>query len=323
MSQRRIVMILSILVLIGALAGIAVNLLAPVLKKDKKPQKYSQIMESETVIHNGQKYQYDTDQIHILFMGIDTSDAMEELLLPGYAGQADCLFIFSFDKSTKKTSLLQIPRDAVTEVDLYGVGGDCYSTIQAPIATQYAYSTGGKASCWATVKTVSEYLYGLPIDGYISLNLDGVRAIHEAIGGVTLEIPEDYTEINPSFQKGAVVTLDAEMAEQYIRYRDTTVTGSNMGRMRRQRQYIPALIEAVRSSTTDGQYYKRFASIAGDYMTTDLSGDRIDWFAGADFAEDDMYLVPGKVTPGEKYDEFYPDSEKFYDLIIKLFYKSM
>lgn len=321
MNQRKIVMGLSVLALVVALAGIAVSLLGPVLKKQRKDPGFSQIMENETVSYQGKKYQYDSDQVHLLFMGIDTSEVMEELPLPGYAGQADCLFIFSINKKTQKTSLLQIPRDAVTEVDLYSVGGECYNSIQAPIATQYAYCTGGKSSCWATAKTVSEYLNGLPIDGYIALNLDGVRSIHDLIGGVTLTIPEDYTVIDEQFKKGAVVTLDAELAEKYIRYRDITETGSNMGRMRRQRQYIPALIEKIRSTTDDGQYYKRFASVAGDYMTTNLSANDIDRFAASTFSEDEMYVIPGEVTLGEKYDEFYPDEEKFNDLIIKLFYK--
>lgn len=50
---------------------------------------------------------------------------------------------------------------------------------------------------------------------------------------------------NPAFKKGETVTLNGEMAQQYVRYRDTNVSGSNNERMERQSLFIEALVQQL------------------------------------------------------------------------------
>ena len=60
-------------------------------------------------------------------------------------------------------------------------------------------------------------------------------------------MPEDYTAVDPAFEKGAEVTLNGELAEKYVRKRDIEVLDSNNQRMERQSQFMDALIEKMQS----------------------------------------------------------------------------
>ena len=85
----------------------------------------------------------------------------------------------------------------MTDIDIYDANGNYYTSVNAQLATQYAYGNAEQSSCWAKKKTVSELLFDLPIDGYVSLNIDAISTMNDAVGGVEITIPEDYTVIDP------------------------------------------------------------------------------------------------------------------------------
>lgn len=277
--------------------------------------------DTDSIFYNGKEYVYNKNRINILFMGIDKDAEVSLSNMPGTSGQADCIMVISLDKSSETARILQVSRDTMTDVDLYDVSGRYYTTVQAQIATQYAYGNGVQSSCFAMKKTVSELLYDLPIDGYLSLNLSAISILNDAVGGVTLTVPEDYTDIDPAFTAGATITLSGEQAEKYVRKRDITVLGSNNGRMRRQMQYIPALLQAVRQKVgSGGNYYKVLEPILEPYMATDLSADQFNWLGKYEFQEDQTEYLQGEMKQGE-HDEFYADEENLQELLIKMFYK--
>lgn len=280
--------------------------------------------ETGVVFYQGKKYQYNKDLVNVLFLGIDTTESVNIQEMPGTAGQSDCILILSMDQKEKTIRILQISRDTMTDVDLYDVMGNYFSSIQAQIAVQYAYGNGEKSSCWAARKTVSELLYSLPVDAYISMNLEGISVVNDAVGGVTLTLTEDATEIDKAFRKGESITLTGEQAEAFVRYRDTDVSGSNQSRMERQMQYIPALLKTVREKVgSGGDYYQTFYSLLEPYTVTDLNANQINQLALCDFLEDETETVPGTLQAGEEHDEFYVDEDALYDLIIKMFYREV
>ena len=275
---------------------------------------------SDTIFYNGKEYSYNKNLTNILFMGVDKDAKASLSNMPGTSGQADCLMILSMDKSKGTARILQVSRDTMTDVDLFDVSGKYYTSVQAQIALQYAYGNGVQSSCFATKKTVSELLYDLPIDGYLSLNLAAISLLNDAVGGVTVTVPEDYTEIDPAFTAGATLTLTGEQAEKYVRKRDITVFGSNNGRMRRQMQYIPALIQSIRKKVgSGGDYYKMLEPILEPYMATDLSADQINQLGRYEFLEDETEYLQGEMKQGE-HDEFYVDEENLQEILIKIFY---
>lgn len=315
---------------IAALGVTAVKL----LKEERRREEVVKVMVEEqngkavqnrakrTITYKDKEYVYNRDIMNILFLGVDKTETVELQETPGTAGQADCIMLLSLNEADQTCEIMQISRDTITEIDVYDTAGNLYTKVQAPIATQYAYGNGEKSSCWAMNKTVSELLFDLPIDAYISLNINAISTLNDAVGGVKLSIPEDYTEIDPQFTKGAVLTLNGEQAEKYVRYRDTSVSGSNEGRMRRQVEYVTALLTAVRSEVgEEGSYFDRYSSYLKPYMVTDMDAKQIDTFAGYQFDPANTWYLPGELKFGEEHDEFHVNNDELHDILIKKFYK--
>lgn len=279
--------------------------------------------QEDVVYYQGKEYRYNSDLVNVLFLGIDTSEEVTLQEMPGTAGQSDSILLLSMNKKEHTVRILQVSRDTMTEIDLLDVSGNYVTSIEAQVATQYAYGNGEKSSCWAAKKTISELLYSLPIDAYLSMNLEGISIINDAVGGVTLTLSEDATKIDDSFQKGKTVTLTGKQAEAFVRHRDTAVSGSNQNRMDRQMQYLPALLKAIRNKVgNSGDYYQTFYSLLEPYTVTDLSADQINELASCDL-DDDVETVPGTLQAGEEHDEFYVDDDALYALIIDMFYQEI
>ena len=273
------------------------------------------------ITYEGKQYSYNTNLINILFLGVDNTDMLTEDNLPGEAGQSDCIMILTLDKEKKEGRIIQIPRDTMTEVDLYDTSGNYSTTVTEQIATQYAYSIGGKSSCFATKKTVSELLYDLPIDGYLAMEYSSIAIVNDAIGGVEITVPEDYTMIEPAFEKGATLKLTGKQAHAYVRWRDTNASFSNYDRMDRQVQYIPALIDTIQNHVgEDGNYYKTLYPLVEKHMITDLSEDEINALAEYELITSDVQYLPGEGKKGKEYEEFYVDEKKLQKMLIETFY---
>ena len=193
------------------------------------------------VTYQGKQYEYNHNLKNILFIGVDKSDEFTEQQV-GKGGQSDALILLSTNKEDKTTTLLEISRDSMTDVKTYDLNGEYLGKERAQITIQYAYGDGEAESCQLTKEAVSNLLYEIPISSYLALSIEGVKELTDAVGGVQITVPEDYTEINPLFEKGATLVLNGEQAEQYVRKRDIDKTGSNNERMERQSQFIEALV---------------------------------------------------------------------------------
>ena len=278
--------------------------------------------DKNSIYHDGKEYVYNKNVKNILFLGIDKGEEITLNETLGKGGQADTIMLFSIDRENQTTRILQISRNAMTDIDLYDKNGNYYTSIKAQLATQYAYGNGADTSCWATKRTVSELLNNLPIAGYFALDISGVSVINDMIGGVTITIPEDYTEIDPAFVKGATITLNGKQAEKYVRYRDPNMIGGNDLRMQRQAQYIPALLDSLSkiSEKTDEELNLMMDAIS-KYMVTDLSADDLKVMLKSEINMENIETVPGESKKGEIYEEFYVDEENLQKILIKMFYK--
>ena len=66
---------------------------------------------------------------------------------------------------------------------------------------------------------------------------------------------KDYTYIDPAFSEGAMVNLQGELAQKFVRTRDTTVFASNEDRMDRQSQFIKAMVPQLKMGAADVQTF--------------------------------------------------------------------
>ncbi len=278
------------------------------------------IASSSEITYEGKTYTYNKNIQTVLFMGIDKKDAIEKQDYVGDGGQSDCLLLIVMDKSTKEATVLTISRDSMVDVDIYDQGGNLFSTAKEQIALQYAYGDGKKKSCWLTKKAVAKLMGDIPINAYLALSIDGISTINDLIGGVTLTIPKDYTDIDEAFVEGATVTLKGSQAEAYVRKRDITVLGSNNGRMERQNQYIMAMINQMKSKGAgNSAFYQTLVSDANPYLVTDMTVDQMQEMTQYSISGE-IIKVPGETVEGEKHDEYIIDEAALQELIIKTFY---
>ena len=290
--------------------------------EEEVPETVSSQAQDDLVYYQGQAYRYRSEWMNILFLGVDKSEPVTLQNTAGTAGQADCIMLLSFNRDTKQAEILQISRDSMTDVDIYDINGEYYTTVTAQLAAQYAYGKGEKSSCWAMEQTVSELLFDLPIDGYLAVTVDSIGIINDAVGGVTLTLTEDCTDLDPSYTKGSVITLNGEEAEEFVRYRDTTVQGSNNQRMRRQVQYIPALIQAIRSKMgNSGEYYEILYPKLAEYMVTDLTAEQLNALGEYEPDMENVFYVPGEIKAGEVNEEFHVDDEQLQEMLLERFYE--
>lgn len=274
---------------------------------------------SDTIVVDGREYRLNTNIQTVLFMGIDKNAKSDMGDRVGENGQSDSLNLLIVDRETKKAQILQISRDSMVDIDIYSASGEKMISEPGQIALQYAYGDGEEESCRLTAGKVSELLYGVNVDSYLSLTMEGMVKAADAIGGVTMTVPEDYTWIDPAFSKGATLTMDGEMVEKYVRSRDTEVLDSNVQRMERQSQFMGALIEKLQNVKETSNYLSLYQQME-PYMVTNMTADEMKSLSEYDI-DTNTLEVPGEVILKDGHAQFIVDNEALRKIILKTFYK--
>lgn len=281
----------------------------------------------DVIWYNGKAYRYNHDLVTMLVMGIDQeSDTIEEKDdVSGESGQADTIFLMVMDKSKDEIKMISISRDTMTQIKTFDYKGNYLGKSKNHLGLAYSFGDGKVTSCQYMVDAVSNLFYGMPINGYVALNMNAVGMINDAVGGVTVTVPEDMTQVDPSFAEGAAVTLTGDQALKFTRYRDTEKDFSNNSRMERQKQYLVNFMgQAVKAMKADmGLPVSLYQSLTDD-MVTNLSLDRSVYLAteamDMHFTADGIVSLKAKSKKGSVYDEVYVDDDALYDLIIQTFY---
>lgn len=280
---------------------------------------------SEVPIYQDGSAAFDENRINILILGIDKE---EEMPKPddnsGSLGQADAIFVVSMDLENSQTSVLSIPRDTMVKIQTYDAEGRYSGFRKAQLCLQYAYGDGQSLSCELMQKRVEELL-GIPLHGYVALNLEMIPTLNDAVGGVDLTMDEDYTFINPAFEKGAVLHLMGNEARDYLQIRDIQVAGSAYQRLNRHKQYIQAFYQQAQSKALENPLtIISLMQTLPDYMETDLETNEIisliQMGMDCSFDEVSFRILEGEIVQGAIYEEYYVKQEELEKLVKEMFY---
>ncbi len=295
----------------------------PVTKDDRK---------DGWVRYEGKSYSYNEDTFTFLFMGID-KEKSENSGEYADGGQADALFLLVLNPHEKAMTLIPINRSTMTAVDVYDEQGVHKDTVTAQICVQHGFGDGGKESCEYQTEAVRNLFYGIPIHGYLAVDMDAISEVTDLIEGIDLEILENVRNENQEviLTKGQQAHLDGEEAYWYVRDRASDVELSAEGRMERQRQFVTEFIDKVKRMTKKDVTVpvKIYNSIA-DKAVTDITVDEVAYLAatagGYHFDTGQVVTIPGKSISGEasetgEFDEFYVDENGLYELILDVFYE--
>lgn len=281
---------------------------------------------SDIVEYKGETYKYNDHLSNYLFLGIDTREAVDTYQSQADAGQADAIFLVSMDRATEKIKVLFIPRDSMTRIETFNPYGQSLGETTDHLNIQYAFGDGKEKSCELMKTAVSNMLDGLPIQGYCSMNMDGISVITDFVGGIQLTIPDDsLADVNPEYKKGAVVDITGETAEQFVRYRDIDKTQSALVRQERQKTFLQALVQkAQEKAGEDAGFVTGLYDSVKSYTVTNMGNDIFaKLLAASQNGITDTETVPGEGTHGENFDEYHIDEDALSDLIISMFYEKI
>lgn len=277
----------------------------------------------DTIQYQGNTYKYNDHLSNYLFMGIDSREDVDTYESQQDAGQADAIFLVSLDRATEEVKVLFIPRDSMTKIEVFNPAGKSLGMTTDHINIQYAYGDGKQKSCELMKTAISNLLEGLPIQGYCSMNMDGIPVITDFVGGVEVTVPDNSLEgVNPEFKEGAVVTLTGENAEQFVRYRDIEKSQSALVRQERQKTYLQALLKkAQEQASKDAGFVTDLYDSIKSYTVTNMGNDVFaKLLTASQKGISDTQTVPGEGTQGANFDEYHVDQDKLTDLIISMFY---
>lgn len=287
--------------------------------------KTASMKNDDAITYKGTRYVYNDHLSNFLFMGIDRREKAETEIGQADAGQADAVFMISWDRVEHKLTLISIPRDTMTEIEVFGPTGRSFGMSKDHLSLAYAFGDGGTKSCELMKEAVSNLLCGIPIQGYCAINMDAISLLTDAVGGVTVVVPDDSLEEKyPEFQEGAEVVLDGENTEVFVRHRDTNESQSALTRQKRQSVFLKAY--AAKASdliTQDSSFITELYVQLDPYMVTNIGND-IFIKMGEDAASGgtgETFTVPGEGIEGESFDEYHVDEDALKDMVMEIFYK--
>ena len=207
---------------------------------------------------------------NVLLIGVDWTEQAQRASAR-YDGQADFLLLLSFDREKKTVASLQLDRDTMTSIRIYGPFGDYTGVRETQICLSHAYGATAEENCENTVWAVGRLLGNIPIDGYMALDMSGITALNDALGGVTVTLEEDFSSLDPQMVKGATITLQGKQAETFVRGRTGVGDGTNASRMQRQRTFIRSAEELlVQRMNEDMGYAGTLYDALAGHMTTNI-----------------------------------------------------
>lgn len=276
------------------------------------------------IVYNGETYKYNTNVTSMLFMGVDKRD-MEDLGDKGAGGQADVLVLMAMDFSSRKISLINIPRDTMTDVAIYSVSGYYTGMDRQQICLAYAYGDGKESSCTNQVASVKRVFYNIPINTYYALDLDGIAAINDAVGGVDVVSPETIEK----FTSGEQYHLEGKDAERFVRARVKDTAEANNIRMERQKVYTQAFMSKVMGEVkSNPQIAVDLFNDSAPYSCTDIDASKVAYLAKevalGGSLKTEIITVPGKTTlNANEQAEFTIDEKAFFEQFLSVFYEKM
>lgn len=271
------------------------------------------------VYYNGHKYVFNENIISSLFIGYDQSEKDEE---EGKAGQSDFVYLMALDLQNHMTKAISIPRDTMVDIEQY-YDEEYYGTNnKMQIALSYAYGDGREKSSELTKKAVSRLLFNMPINKYISLNMEGVGSISAAIGGVKLFPLESIPKTN--IIKDKRINLSDSNATAYVRWRSSDMYGSE-NRRKRDVQFMEEFYKSAFKA-----FIKNLSSMVDlfiqgqKYSVTNIGIPELIFMAvnsyNFDINKIETKTIAGNTQMGEKFVEFWPDETNIFETILDVYY---
>jgi polyisoprenyl-teichoic acid--peptidoglycan teichoic acid transferase len=184
------------------------------------------------------------ETLNLVLLGFDRSAERES---EGALFRPDTIIIASLNLKTAVINMVSIPRDSYVKIH----GLEVFDKINH----SYMYGYFRAAECedphasglHSTLLTIGDFLGGVPLHGYMMIDMDGTAEIIDAVGGVPINVEDEFRS---DYGRGAVQleeglqVLDGRQFLIYTRNR-ADYLGGERGRTLRQQQGLIALFKKV------------------------------------------------------------------------------
>ena len=234
------------------------------------------------------------DNVSILIMGVDANDHRSN----ADDARTDALMVATLNEEDKSVNLVSIPRDSYVHIPEVGY--------ESKINHAHAY--GGPQ---ATRETV-ENLLDIPIDYWVRVNFHAFVDVVDALGGITAEVPYEFSESNSMDQRDAIHLMEGEQeldGEEALALARTRKLDNDIERGKRQQDIIEAMVDKTVSASSILKFDDVIDAV-GSNMATNMTFSEMRSFlaygtSGSSLKIDSMTL--------EGYD-YQPESTYYWQL---------
>ena len=313
-----LILILVLLILISGLRILESTVLS------KKTTKAVETV-SKTIERNGISYYPRQDITTMLLMGIDEEGPVKDSGSYKNTGESDMLALVIFDETHKTMDIIHLNRDAMVDMEDLGIGGKSAGTVHQQLALSHTYGSGLEDSCEHTKDTV-ENLFHIDnlITYYVAMNMDAIPILNDAVGGVRVNVTEDFSQSeNPNILMGETVLM-GQNALDYVQIREGVDDQNNLSRMERQRKYMESFLSVFRKKASGNETFllETFESI-DPYVVTNLGTKTMAsiYSQYSDYTLNEVVSLDGELIIGKGgYYEYHLDMDALDALILEMLY---
>ena len=212
--------------------------------------------------------EYKGDVVNILVCGIDYEEGRAYSSDGTNDGMTDMILYCQFDIKGGALRMLQIPRNSLVATQNRKItlsNGKTYAASNYQI-NSVALSNGGNIAALAEVIYDQ---YKLPIDYYVTIDMQALVEMVDNFGGIEVYIPHDMSFAGSALKQG-YRNLDGTSAEFFVRCRHGQgYANSDIDRLNMQRYFYAGLFKRVRSmGVTD--VIAQLPLIFNNYIHTDM-----------------------------------------------------
>ncbi len=310
--------VILILVLVILISGL--RILESTVFYDGQEQEVQRVSKSKTV--EGVDYFPRQDITVMLVMGIDQEGPVKSSESYTNPGAADMIMLAIFDEKEESIRVLTLNRDTMLEMPVLGIGGRQAGTAYGQLALAHTYGNGLESSCENTRNAVSAFLGGIRIDYYVSMNMDAIGLLNDAVGGVSVTVVDDFSAVDATIPMGQTL-LRGEQARHYLQIRAEVGNQLNLSRMERHRTYLKGFAEAARfHMETDSAFVANTYAEVSPYVVTDCSVTVLTNMMEryGKYTLQEVVSPEGENILGQEYYEFFVDEAQLEKLVLRLFY---
>lgn len=267
------------------------------------------------------------NRVNILIVGWDESPERNDETSEVYRDEgnnfrSDVIMLLTVDFDTGRVDLISVPRDTLAPI--YKDNGERLSET-AHWKINAAFAKGGSAAGSGfeyAMTTVSKLFGGIPIQYYAGVNMQGMKAVVDAMGGVDYDV-DVRIELNGRVLEKGYQHLEGQQVLDYCRARKGIST--DVGRTDRQQRMLFAIFNQLKSRDQLKNFINVYNSVKG-YIYTNLNSDQIatmaSFAAGLDTEDLHRKTLEGDYVSSTAYNgaSFYClYNDKLTELVDKVF----